>query len=140
MIVVVATVIAKKDGKFLFVEEIKPEAAGMYGLPGGQLEAGELLEECARREFIEETGYSVDTLALTSVVHKPLTQHNNTVVRFFYTGTVNDKPQGKAELKTRWLDLDEIRDLAEQGMIRGKDVYSVLSEPDASGVLTVRTF
>jgi 8-oxo-dGTP diphosphatase len=140
MIVIVATVIAEKDGKFLFVEEVKPEAAGMYGLPGGQLEAGELLEDCARREFAEETCYTVGDLTLASVVHKPLTQHNNTVMRFFYTGTVNDTVREKGELKTRWLDHNEIRDLAEQGMIRGKDVYSVLSAPDTPGLLTVRTF
>jgi 8-oxo-dGTP diphosphatase len=140
MIVIVATVIAEKNGKFLFVEEIKSEAAGKYGLPGGQLEVGELLEDCARREFTEETGYSVDDIVLISVVHKPLTQHNNTVMRFFYKGEINESVQKEAELNTKWLDLDEIRALAEKDMIRGKDVYSVLSQPDTPGMLTIRTF
>ncbi len=31
-----------------------------YALPGGQQETGETLEECAKREFLEETGLEVE--------------------------------------------------------------------------------
>jgi 8-oxo-dGTP diphosphatase len=36
--------------------------AGLWAPPGGHREPGESLEECARREFLEETAYRLDTL------------------------------------------------------------------------------
>ena len=38
--------------------------AGMWTPPGGHVEPGELAEDCARREFLEETGYHCGELHL----------------------------------------------------------------------------
>ena len=42
--------------------------AGLWAPPGGHREPGESLEQCARREFLEETAYRLDTLHPVQVV------------------------------------------------------------------------
>lgn len=44
---------------------------GLYGVPGGTMEPGETLEETARRETREETGYAAGALHLLQVYSGP---------------------------------------------------------------------
>lgn len=44
---------------------------GLYGVPGGTMEPGEMLEETARRETLEETGYRAGRLQLLNVYSGP---------------------------------------------------------------------
>ena len=47
---------------------------GTWGLPGGRLEVGESVIECARREFREETGHVADVVGLLGVYTDPGSQ------------------------------------------------------------------
>jgi 8-oxo-dGTP diphosphatase len=49
--------------------------AGLWAPPGGHREAGESLEACARREFLEETTYRLDTVHPLMRVHDASEQH-----------------------------------------------------------------
>jgi 8-oxo-dGTP pyrophosphatase MutT (NUDIX family) len=40
---------------------------GMWGLPGGSLEPGESMEQVARRELFEETGFKAKSLELMNI-------------------------------------------------------------------------
>ncbi|TJW46991.1 MAG: NUDIX domain-containing protein, partial [Mesorhizobium sp.] len=40
----------------LLVKRARPPSQGFYAFPGGKVEAGETLEQAARRELLEETG------------------------------------------------------------------------------------
>lgn len=63
-------VLLRDDGAVLLqLRDNKPNlnAAGQWVFPGGHCEEGEACRDCARREFLEETGYDCADL-------KPLTE------------------------------------------------------------------
>ena len=128
MIIVACSVIAKRDDKVLFIKEVKDVASGKYGLPGGKLELGETLEECAKREFLEETGLEVTLGSLVAMSQKPMSREMNNVVRFiFIANTFHDSSQKDRELELCWLDEAEFTQMSAEGRIRGKDVSDVVS-------------
>jgi len=55
----VAVVIRNEDGDILFGLRKGAHGPGTWSLPGGHLEFGEEVEDCARREVLEETGLKV---------------------------------------------------------------------------------
>lgn len=52
------------DGRVLLVEDTQPGRDMVLCAPGGRIESGETPEEGAKRELMEETGYSVESLEL----------------------------------------------------------------------------
>ncbi len=53
-------VIVVRDGRILAGQRLGTHGAGMWALPGGHLDFGESIEQCARRELLEETGLGAD--------------------------------------------------------------------------------
>jgi len=50
------------DGKFLMQKRKGKHGDGTWSLPGGHLEFGESVEDCARREIMEEMGVKIKNL------------------------------------------------------------------------------
>jgi 8-oxo-dGTP pyrophosphatase MutT (NUDIX family) len=90
--VTVACVI-ERDGRFLLVRELI-NGQERLNQPAGHLEANESLQQAARRETLEETGWEV---TLTGVVGVDLYQapaNNTTYVRTTFIGTaVRHRPE-----------------------------------------------
>lgn len=54
--------VVTRGDKVLLVQRSKPPGIGKWGFPGGHLEMGETVGECAVRELREETGIDADTV------------------------------------------------------------------------------
>jgi 8-oxo-dGTP diphosphatase len=63
-------VIVLRDGLVLLGQRVGSHGAGTWALPGGHLEFGESVEQCAAREVLEETG-----LAIQFISHGPYTSN-----------------------------------------------------------------
>lgn len=57
---VAATCIVERDGKLLLVRRGNEPGYGLWSLPGGYVDRGEVVEEAAAREVMEETGLEVE--------------------------------------------------------------------------------
>lgn len=58
------SVAVRRGDTMLLVKRGREPSRGYYAFPGGRIEAGEGLEEAARRELLEETGLHVRNLEL----------------------------------------------------------------------------
>jgi 8-oxo-dGTP diphosphatase len=75
-------VIVTNEGRVLLLKRKGSHGEGTWAPPGGHLEYGESIEECARRETLEETGVvigNVRFLALTNDVMESERKHYLTV-------------------------------------------------------------
>jgi 8-oxo-dGTP pyrophosphatase MutT (NUDIX family) len=109
-----AGVAAVNGGRILLVKRTDD---GTWCLPGGRVEFGESIDECARREFIEETGCSVELTRLLGVYSRPVDQTHRypdgDVVQF--VGVVFEGMAGPAvgplagdTTEIRWFGADEL--------------------------------
>ncbi|MBU2638969.1 MAG: NUDIX hydrolase [Nanoarchaeota archaeon] len=89
-----------------------------YLFPGGGVEPGETLVECAKREFEEETGLRIEIIKLVYVndwIKDKAT--NERVVNIFFLGKMSggkiihgEKDGGKVK-EIEWVDLDRLPEI-----------------------------
>ncbi len=65
-----------KDGKILLGKRKNAHGEGEWAFPGGHLEYGEQVEECARREVLEETGLVLNHCATGPYTNTIFHNHN----------------------------------------------------------------
>jgi 8-oxo-dGTP diphosphatase len=114
--------VVARDGALLLVRHQKPDRDPYWVLPGGRLEPGETIPECAEREISEETGLSARFSGVL-YVSEFLREGRHTV-----DITVRMAPEGdeEAELgsdpevapgseptlrELRWVAVDELREI-----------------------------
>ena len=64
---VTAAAIVERDGRVLMVRRGMEPGLGLWSLPGGYVDRGEVVEAAAEREVLEETGIDVEVTGLVEV-------------------------------------------------------------------------
>ena len=72
-----------REGKLLVVRRARAPANGLFTLPGGVVEAGESLLEAVVREVAEETGMSIEPVALAGFREAIIRDAHDRVERHF---------------------------------------------------------
>ncbi len=74
--------VINKKGQLLMGLRKDPFDKGNWGLPGGHLDVGETLNECALRELMEETGIEAHHALQFASVEQPITLSNKHYLHF----------------------------------------------------------
>jgi ADP-ribose pyrophosphatase YjhB (NUDIX family) len=107
-----------RDGEFLAVRRARPPMKGLFTLPGGGVEVGESLTEALVREVREETGLSIEPLALAGtreVIGRDDAGRvqRHFVILAFAARWVAGEPRLNEELaEARWMRPAALRDLS----------------------------
>lgn len=62
-------IIISKGNEILLVRRASVHGSGSWSTPGGHLDHGETLEECAAREAVEETGVEVTNVRFRAITN-----------------------------------------------------------------------
>ena len=129
-----AVVYAERGEEILLLQRAAGSAlAGQWYLPGGMVEHGELPEEGARRELLEESGLEIDG-ELEIIGCYPMHVYGYDTLQISYRGTIS--PECEAVISRehdgfRWVKASDMRallthDVIEQISGGRQDVRSIL--------------
>ena len=113
-----ATLVACKDneGKLLMVQEGKDHIHGRWDFPGGGLEHDESVENCAKREVKEETGYRVEISGFYGVYIEESDTSDLPVIVYLLEGEI--KSEGEPDnhfdgeiLDYQFFDIEELKEM-----------------------------
>lgn len=80
---------------------------GYWELPGGKVEAGESLADCARREFLEEVGLTVEPLREIGAVEHTY-PHGHIRLHAWLCRRISGTPANLHVAEHRWVTLEEL--------------------------------
>jgi 8-oxo-dGTP diphosphatase len=96
-------ILVEKNDQLLLLRRIKEPYKGLLAVPGGKLEPGEFLLDCAKRELREETGLVAEDIALKLQIHETSESPDWQWIVMFYhctafSGTLQkDGPEGQLD-------------------------------------------
>ena len=89
-------VIVKKDNQVLLGKRKNSHGDGTWAFPGGHLEYGESIEDCAAREVLEETGVRIKNMRLGPYTNDIFENEDKHYVTLF---VIAEYESGTPELK-----------------------------------------
>ena len=101
-------VITDAQGKIL-IDRRKQEGllGGLWEFPGGKIEPGESVEECVKREIMEELGIEIEVLGRLITIDHVYT-HFKVTLNVFNCTHLSGDPQPLESDEVKWVTLEEI--------------------------------
>ena len=103
--------IITKDDKVLLMKRKGPHGTGTWSTPGGHLDFGESLEECAAREAREEVGVEVVDIRFRTVTNDIFESDGKHYVTIWMEATPTSEPSIVAEQEVEeigWFAWDDL--------------------------------
>ena len=106
-------ILMNHEGKYAVMYEKK---ADIYALPGGGIDAGEEAVTALKREILEETGCTCDTVEPLGIVYENRYHADVTRISYFFVARTNTKKavqhltdeEQSLETLLKWCSLDEL--------------------------------
>ena len=92
-----SSAILERGGRYLLVRRKNPPSADMYAFPGGRAEPGETPDQTALREFVEETGLTVQNPCLFSNYNLEHRGENGEIKSHFFLSVFLVEENGTVE-------------------------------------------
>ncbi len=124
---IVAGCLIQDDNKYLLVQEKQAKAYGLWNLPAGYVDKGEVIEDAAVREVKEETGLLVELGPEVAIYHESVGKP----VKHIFTAQVIGgelSPQPDEILDVKWLTFNEISALNNEGKLRAPWIWDVIQK------------
>lgn len=128
-----------RDQQVLLVRRANPPDQGMWGYPGGKIDAGETLAQAALRELHEETGISAEAIGVLTALDAFDRDADGQVKRHFILIAMlcrwkgGEPVAGDDALEARWFP---VAGLEESGLELSQDVAWVARK--AADVMAMR--
>lgn len=111
LVALAAAVYVQRDGKILVLKRSGGEVTGGWYIPGGAHEAGEDLEETARRELYEESGLVPDgQLTLIGLVRMRVYGTDTIQVSYACNCSAGEVALSNEHSEARWIEPREFRE------------------------------
>lgn len=110
--------VVRKGAEIALILKGRGPYTGMLDLPGGKIEFGESVEDCLKREILEELGVEVASFKLRKVLHNSISyEEGEGVVNLQHVGIVFDvgikneivNQAGHDVLEAGWYDVDKLK-------------------------------
>ncbi|XP_076865331.1 oxidized purine nucleoside triphosphate hydrolase [Brachyhypopomus gauderio] len=102
-------VLVVQPGRVLLGMKKRGFGAGKWNGFGGKVQSGETIEQAARRELLEESGLTVDTLhKIGNITFEFVGETELLDVHIFRANTYTGQPIESEEMRPRWFDVDKI--------------------------------
>ena len=100
------------ENALLMVQRAHDPGKGLWSLPGGRVEHGELLANAVRREVAEETGLEVAVGELAGILEVPGTELHYIILDFHATvANETTLTAGGDAGAVRWVPVDDVASL-----------------------------
>lgn len=107
--IVTAAIIHRGDAVLIAQRPLKGLLGGLWEFPGGKKKPGESLQDCLKREIMEELGVSI-TVGNEMGVYRHAYTHFRVVLHAFFCSLDGGEPSAVEAMDIRWLKYDELRE------------------------------